>query len=403
MEAAEHEIAVRRKKQLLRLANMTRSCLQANKSRDLFTSEIHALRSEIEHFRDMTTAVRQGLAETIEAIGRLEPKIARCQAQRHDMHADKQALEEEAARLRDFEINFQQKLDTLMDLKQAVAGSRRDVQQALGKFQAVQESCRKAFEQLRQVERATEQDEQKRLPLALEIPMLQSTRDILVGEMPEGFDPEVFQRLRGDLPKNAESYRSEVGGTAGEIELELSRLEEQVAEKGREGQALLFQEQSLQKEIEQLDRFSFMEENKESLIDAIKLAEAQQSRLSAEIAGKQLESRRLEAEIREIEESIADEKQRAQGLLDRLEHLQSRAKELDSIDDLPGVMQSLKEKTARLQLEIKENIDFLGIVTPLKNDAESMNSPLKGAVEDLHRMSDELEHAMRSLAETLER
>jgi chromosome segregation ATPase len=402
MEELENELTERRKKDLLQLASMTRSYVHAKRLRDMLTSETHALAREIEHFMDMTTALRQRLVEKMAAARPLELKVAQDRNQLRDMQAEKQAAADEAARLKDLELNFQQKLEALMDLKQEIARSRMEAQDTSLRLQASREGCRKALEQQRQMAQGIDEVEQRHLQLELEIPVLQNTRDILVGQTPEGFDPEVFKHLRDDVPRNAESYQGEVSEQTGEIEREISRLKEQVDERNREAQALLSQEQELQNAIEQLARFSVMDENRETVIDEIHLAEEQRSRLSGELERKELESCRLESGITEIGERIEQEKQDTQGLLHRLDHLQSRAKDLDGIDDIPLSMRSLERKATRFQLEIKANMDFSEIFSPMKNDTESMNSSLQEVVEDFLRLSDDLERALGSIAGKLE-
>jgi len=147
---------------------------------------------------------------------------------------------------------------------------------------------------------------------------MQNTRDMLKGQMPEHFDPQVFQDLQGNLSINFEEYMSEVRLKVSTLENEISSHKMQLDEGAREHETLLVLEKDLVKAVDELGDYAVSDEARNSILIEISAMEDEFARLGRDIDAGKLEVQALEPRIAAIEEAFMREKEHERELLDRL-------------------------------------------------------------------------------------
>ena len=235
--------------------------------------------------------------------------------------------------------------------------------------------------------------------LEREIQVMQSTRDMIKGQMPEHLDPEVFQDLQGNLSINIEEYISEVRLRVSGVENEISSFKMQLAEGAKEKETLLVLEKDLMTAVEELGTYAAVDEARDSILIEVSTMEDELARLGRKTDAGKLESQELESEIGALEEAFMREKQHEREMSGRLKHLEGRTLELAGIDNLADEIEKLRAEAERLDINLEVDSNYLDTMTKVNEDAEAMNAALKAAVEGHRKVVDRFERALNSLEE----
>ena len=177
--------------------------------------------------------------------------------------------------------------------------------------------------------------------LEQEITVMQSTRDMLRGQMPEHMDPAVFQDLQGNLSINLEEYISEVRLRVSAVEQEIDALKVKLDGVAKDQQTLPVVEKELVRAVEQLADYAATFEARESILAGIATMEKELVRLGGEIDTGKLAGRELEAGTSELEEALIRNKRLEREMSDRTKHFEDRLLELEGMDNLAAAIAKL--------------------------------------------------------------
>lgn len=385
--------------ELLNIANLAGSYYKAKKVRDLLLTEIRRCTEEMVHLKDRGAVVGKQLRETLAVIEEIEFRVAESQKRLDEARAEMLAAEDENAKLEIYERDLEGKREILPSLRQQVTLLKKEVQEESLRLKTAQSCYAEACGRKEQIELEVAGLNARLTNLEREIPVMQSTRDMLKGQMPEHLDPEVFQDLQGNLSMNLEEYISEVRLRVSTVENEISSFKMQGAEGAREKETLLLHEKDLVTAVEELGAYAAIDEARDSISTEISAMGDELVRLGRETEAGKLKSQELESEIGALEEAFMREKKHERELLDRLKHLDGRILELEGIDNLADEIEKLRAEAERLDMNLEVDGNYLDTMTKVNEDAEAMNAALKAAVAGHREVVDRFEQALSSLEE----
>lgn len=388
-----------KKKDLVSLVNLAAAYLQAKKVRDLILSEIRQCSKEIEHLRDRIAAVEGQVKETRAAIASIEPGVTESRSQLLGAEAEKRAIEEEAAEIEDFHTDVANKQAMLPGLRLQVAHLKEEVHQEALRREAVQARYREAVVRKQEIAEEVVSLKARLRQLQQEIPIMQNTRDILVGQMPEHFDPQVFQKLQGDQGMNFESFVSEVQNRIAVLKKEIAVFQAQLAEEDRESGALSGREHDLRREVAELSHYADIAAARESVMREVYALEEEQAHQGRALEAQKRELQGLESGISGLDEEISRELRREQELSGRLAYLEARAQVLGGIVNFPERMDKLKRQASRLEISWEVQNSFFGMMNNIREEVEAMNASLRESATDYQGVFDKLAEARRWLEE----
>jgi len=388
--------------ELLKLVNMAGFYLQAKKVRDLVTSEIRKYGKEIEHLQDRVDTVKKRLRETMDSVEEIEIRMVESRKQLLEAEAEMRAAEEENTRTEDFQHEVERKRARLPDLKLQVSQLREEVQAQYRQLQVLQSDYHEAVAALKlECEQEVVKFEERLSHLKQELPVMQNTRDIIAGKMPEHFDTGIFQSLRGGLGMNLDDYVGEVSSRLSDLEQEISSLKSRLDEEEREKETLLLLEKDLRVDLESLSADEAIVEAKESILSEVTTLEEDQARLGRESDTRKSELQDLRSGVSDLDEGLRREEERERELSARIEYLNSRARELEKAGNFEDEIKRLVARATRLDIDLEVNSNFHHLMHKIRDDAESTNVSIRGAIADYKEVFDRLKHVVISLEESV--
>jgi chromosome segregation ATPase len=390
-------------KELLNIANLAGSYYKAKKIRDLLSNEIRKCCQEMVHLRDKGDVLAKQLRETRELIEEIELRVAESQRLLGEAHTDLLAAEDENAKIERYVLDLGSKREMLPGLKSQVMLLNKEVQEESSRLNIVQSRHAEACGQREEIEREVAGFDSRLSKLEQEIAVMQSTRDLLKGKMPEHLDPEVFKDLQGRSLINFDAYVSEVQFRVSTVEKEISSLKMQLAEDAGQKETLSALEKELMGAVEEISDHAAIYEDRNSILIEIDTMEDDLVRLGRATDGAKLESQELESGISALEEAFMREKQHERELLDRLKHLDVRILELGDVDNMSDKLDELRTEAARLDINLDMNSKYLDAMTKAKEDAEAMNVSLKAAVAEHREVVDRFERTISNIEDDTQR
>ena len=390
----DREASDLRDTELLSIANLAGSYYKAKKVRDLLSTEIRKCNEAMVHLGDRVAVVGKQVHETLEAIEELELRVAESRKQFVEAQAEMLAAEAENAKLEIYAQDLERKRETLPGLRLQLTLLDKEVQKESLKLTAVQSSYAEDCGRKEAIEQEVAGLNTKLARLEEEIAVMQSTRDMLKGQMPEHLDPEVFRDLQGNLSINLEEYISEVRLRVSTADDEISSFKMQLAERETEQESLLVLEKDLVTAVEGLGSYAAINEAKNSILAEVSTMEDALARFGRETGSRKLEIQEIESGTAALEEAFMREKQREREMSDRVKHLDGRILELEGIDNLAEEIDKLRTEAERLDINLEVDSNYLDTMTRVKEDAEAMNTSLTAAIEGHRKVVDRFERAL---------
>ena len=380
--------------ELLNIANLAGSYYKAKKVRDLLLTEIRKCNEEMVHLRDRGAVVGKQLRETLEAIEEIELRVAESQRRLVEAQAEMVAAEEENAKIESYERDLEGKREMLSSLRQRVTLLNKEVQEESLRLKTVESSYARACSRKEETEQEVGGLDARLSKLEQEITVMQNTRDMIKGQMPEHLDPEVFQDLQGNSSMNLEEYFSEVRLRVSTVENEISSFKMQLDDGAGEHGTLQALEKELVAALDELGDYAAIDEGRDSILMEVSTIGDELARFGLEKDAGKLESQKLESKIDALEEAFTREKQHERELLDRLKHLEGRILELEGVDNVAGVLDKLRTAASGLEINLEVNSKHFDAMIKVKEDAEAMNASLKATVVSNREVVDRFERAI---------
>lgn len=373
--------------------------LQDRKQRQLLEFEIRHMTLEVEYSKDKIPLASKSLSQTIEAIDEIEHRFIDQQQKLSHLQKEREKLEQEYTAFKTKLEDLENKRSILPDLKAQIERMQEEVRtssQTLKEFQS------KHQELLRDKENLENKPEALKAKLSLlknEIPVIKNTRDILMGCMPEGFDPEVYLTIQEqeEIGKSITSYVTEVKGEIKKIREMIPELKVQAAEKNKEKEQLVSKNEHLQQKHKAIIA-EVGDDIEKSIIEeeANKLQEEKQ-RLAGESDRMAKEASRLEAEMKSIDDALEREKKVKTDSMERYTDLSSKKQKMEEFDNLEAEFERLKKESEKHLTDSEVNNTLIGFVNDIKQGVDSINGQLQSAIEHYNKQFGEFSQAITHL------
>jgi chromosome segregation ATPase len=375
------------------------SYLQDRKQRQLLEFEIRHMTLEFEYSKDRIPVARKSLSKTIEDISEIDPRFITQQQKLSRLQKESEELEQEyiafKARLEDLE----NKRSILPDLKAQIESMHEEVRMSSDSLKTLQSRYQEVLLNKENLGKETEDLKSKLSLVKNEIPVIKNTRDILLGCIPEGFDPEVYHSIqeKEEIEKSITSYVTEVKGEIKKIRKEISEFTTQIEEKDKEKEQLVSKKEHLQQKHEVLVAEVGDDSEKPIIEEEVNKLEGEKQRLAGESDQMTKEVSRLEAEIKRINDALERKKKVKADSMEQYTYLSSKKQEIEKFDNLEAVIEKLKKETEKHITDSKVNNLVIGVSSDIKQNVDSLNGRLQSAIEHYNRQFEELDRTITRL------
>jgi len=375
------------------------SYLQERKHKQLLEYEIRHMTLDFEYSKDTIPVARKSLSKTIEDISEIEPRFITQQQNLSRLQQEVERLEKEYAFVQERLEDLENKRLILPDLKAQVESMQEAVRMSSDILKPLQSRYQEVLLNKETLAKATEGLKAKLSQVNNEIPVMKNTRDILLGCIPEGFDPEVYHSIqeKEEIEKSITSYVSEVKGEIEKIKREMSEYTAQLEVKDKKKERLVSKNEQLQQKYNSLVAEVGDDSEKPIIEEEVNRLEGEKQRVAGEADQMTKEVSRLEAEMKTINEAVEREKKTKADSMERYTYLSSKRQEIEKFDNLEAAIEKLKKETEKHITDSKVNNRVLGVSSDITQDVDSLNGRLQSAIEYYNKQIEECDRTINSL------
>jgi exonuclease SbcC len=382
-----------RNKEVLDYAYKLSSFLSAKKKKAILEADILRNNRETEYINYMIEEVQEHLGEIKIAISEIEPKIAESRDRLIEVQSERKTIEDEYNRLLDIQKNLGKKQSGIEEKKSRITLLTMDIRKATEELRELEHRDRQALARKKEIEQEINSHKSRLSRLKEEIEVMNTTRDMLSGKMPESINFEEFPSLQGD-EINIEEYVAEVKEVMKKVKDQIPTLKAQIDETHILEESLFSKKNGLQRRLEVLESNPAVNEDKDSLIMEIDSLSKQREHIAHEIEINRKKIKGIEPTLMDRENRIERERELEIDYEKRLEYLHKRKQETAAFENMEIEMERLKNKIRVFKEDAEVNKNFLDIVNKVKEHVESINMRLETALKDNHNIFNEFTYIL---------
>ena len=366
------------------------SHLHASKKKQVLTTEIRKDRMEIQYIEDKIPIARTQVRKAREASKETEIRLREAEKGLAHIRKEREAAQSEYETLRAIEKDLEGKRVILPGIKRQIAHVREDISKLSARFKELQSTHREWLVEKEDLEKEMGSLETRLGGLENEIPVMRNTREILVGVMPEGFDPDAFHAIQdhGEIEKAINDFVTEVKEQIDKLEKEASGLNTQIDEKHALEKPLLSRKEHLKGKVKDLTAEVGGEVEKATIEDEVNRLRDEKERLVAESERMTKETNGLDTSINSMDDELEQGKKLERDLMERYTYLTSRKQEMDEFDDMDAEIERLQKEMQKCDRGSNVNDKLFEITDDIKQDVGFINGKLQSALKDYNEQVD---------------
>jgi len=363
--------------------------MHERKTRQILAHETQKVMNEINFIEHKIAKVSKLLRHTESLLKDLEPSTIESKGKLAGILQEKTTAEAELARLINIENEMEARLAMFPNLKSDVANTRAAVYESTNVLEALKSGYLEEVEKKNTNQQASEEIKDKINKLSMEIQTINTTKNMIAGIMPEGFDIDDIDQFADDIEANIQSYTDEIKAEIEKVNRQTSDLKLQINnEKELEG-SLLSLETELQRKIGGIKAGLGEQVDKPAIVAQVDQLYEQKEKLDNDFARNSQDMNRLEAQSKTVIESSENQQQLKNDLDQKLAELVSIEQKMDVAGDVEAEIHRLKSETHRNNMETSVNNSLLVTITDINNDIESINEQLRSVDRKYRRQLDE--------------
>ena len=366
------------------------SHLHASKKKQVLTTEIRKDRMEIQYIEDKIPIARTQVRKAREASKETEIRLREAEKELAHIRKEREAAQSEYETLRAIEKDLEGKRVILPGIKRQIAHVREDISKLSARFKELQSTHREWLVEKEDLEKEMGSLKTRLGGLENEIPVMRNTREILVGVMPEGFEPDAFHAIQdhGEIEKAINDFVTEVKEQIDKLEKEASGLNTQIDEKHSREKPLLSRKEHLKGKVKDLTAEVGGEVEKATIEDEVNRLRDEKERLVAESERMTKETNGLDTSINSMDDELEQGKKLERDLMERYTYLTSRKQEMDEFDDMDAEIERLQKEMQKCDRDSNVNDKLFEITDDIKQDVGSINGKLQSALKDYNEQVD---------------
>ena len=364
--------------------------LHALKKKQILEAEIRRTAREIEYIEDKIAVAGKQLQETVEANEEIEPRLQGAERKLSRFQKERGAAESEYETLKAIEEDVKGKRAILPGIKKQIAHLRGDVSKLSARFKALHPTYQESLVKKENLEKETGGLKTRSSGLENEIPVMRNTKDILVGLMPEGFDPDTFHAIQdhGEIEKAINGYVAEVNKQIERLEKETSELDTQLDGKRTQAKPLLSKKEHLEGKVKDLTADVGGEVEKATIVDEIDRLRAEKERFAAESERMMKEMNRLDSSTKSLDHELEQGKKLERDLMERYTYLISRKQEMSEFDNIEAEIERIQNEVQKHDRGSNVNDRLIEITNEIKQDVGLINGKLRSVIKEHDKQFD---------------
>lgn len=371
--------------------------LKERRNRRVLAHEAQKAIDEINLVEHKIATVGKRLLGREQALNDFEPRAIESRKILAELLEEKTAVDEQLAILIKIENEMDAKLAAFPKLKSDLAHARAAHQESAGIFSALENSYLEAVNKKEVNSRNSVELKDKINMLMAEIPAIKSTRDMLVGLIPEGFDTDNVDQAGDGMEASINSYTNEIETEIGNIKKRTSDLELLITEEKELESSLLSSRTELQRKIEDIKVVVGEKVDKPTIVAELNQLVDKKGKLAKDLVQNSKDTKRIEVEGKALNEILKPQLDAKKDLDKKLKELESMKQQMDATGDLDAEISRLKSETNNNNAAAEINKSLLETHNDLKNDIDSINEQLRSVVKSQAKPMKDFDNLMDSL------
>lgn len=252
---------------------------------------------------------------------------------------------------------------------------------------------------IKQLEKELETLKKRRNSLITEISVSKNTRDLIMGFIPDGFDPFVFEKVAGDFEENLAKYRAEIKGGIEKVKREIRQHKADLAGMQSQHGSEMDGKEKLEQHLQSLLKMVGNKRDPEKVRAKVEQHNEQVERRMLDINAMEAEIAYEKKKLQQISGELEKEKKNHQRLKRKLSPLKELKMKMDAVDDLNAELASMDQSIAEARensASMKRKSKILG---NLEDEIAALNDSLRKAIEYHWNLLAGLDQSMESLGE----
>ena len=371
--------------------------LQERKNRKTLANETQKAIDEINLIEHKIAKVGRRLHVTEQALNDIEPRAIESKKIMTELLKEKTAAETQLAVLIQIENEMEAKLAAFPKLKSDLAHARAAHRESASVFSVLENSCLEAVNKKDANSKKSGELKDKINMLMIEITAVKSTRDMLIGLIPEGFGTDDIDQFSDDFEASILSYTNEIGEEIENVKRQTSDLELQITKEKELESSLSTSRTELQRKIENIKTVVGEKVDKPAIVAELNQLRDQKEKLAKDLVQNSQDMKRMEAESKAVIELLEPQQDVKKGLDKKLTELESMKQKMDATGDLDAEILRLTSLTDSNNMEASVNQNLLATITDIKNDMDSIIEQLRSVIKNYAKPMEDLDNLMDDL------
>ncbi|MBF0528237.1 MAG: hypothetical protein HQK55_02985 [Deltaproteobacteria bacterium] len=358
------------------------------------SSEIRINTREIAHLEDKLDLTGRNLAEIQAALATLEPQVAESGEKVSLLQTEWSAVNKEVTLLEGLEKSIEGQMRQLERSKQDAQASREYIRQAIIKAETLEGQRNALREKAQSLRTALSETNVGLRKLEDSLPAIRKTRDLLVGLIPSGFEPDVYQSLQDDVGPKITRYLDDVNKQINHIQSQVASLKERDAATAALEQELLLKRTRIHQKIVAFQAQTQSGATMESLKKDLQDLEDQGRRLDQDYKAGQAEIEKLEESSTRLKKTIIESQTAHDQLVKKHSALVILRQEMEERGDLDEELARLGTLIQKHNLLAQANTVMADQVGNLVEELRINNYRLQTTIDDNRKVKLDLEQQL---------
>ena len=363
------------RKKIRKVVGKMDSNIKEQKTRLLFAYEILNREKEFVFLTEKLSRIQNSIGKTISSLDALNAKLLRPRNELSALLKEKQKADSKMDELKQLEIEYEEKVPLLPELKRNAFVANADRRKLIRTFNALAREKRLVAEELKGLKESGLANANKLLTLEIEIPVLKNTLSLFYGIMPEGYDIDVLDDISVNFKNLIYTYFDETQNEITKVKKQTREFERQLDQEKEMAKSLGPEKISKEAELKgSLDDERLNEpvvfEELERLRSINGKLDEKTKKLTGEINGTNIEIVEQNRAIESQENSVNDLEQ-------RYTYLVKLKQKLDQMDNVEDEIHEINTDIQKIKAVLSVDSALLKTINEIKDDLRVSNGALK--------------------------
>ncbi|MBF0119423.1 MAG: hypothetical protein HQK79_11350 [Desulfobacterales bacterium] len=345
------------------------SLVAERKLKQTFTYEIFSVLKNFDFSENKLAILKKNIKKTADEVKDVERNLIKVNINLSVLKKDKAALEEKYLLFKKIERDLEKKKNILPVIMSEIDSYKKEnskLQSELKKLQIKQnmELCKIDELKLKNSSLAQKIDQ-----ILIEIPITKSTKELILGIMPEGYDNNTYNIMKGDFETNIKNYFSEIDMEIETIKAESLKIKSEIDKEIKKENLIFSEKPMLEGKFKKLlNEIGNQNVDKEVIILNINKLKEQKKNFVEELTQNKNRINQIESEIKDIDVTLEKEHNNNNRLRSRYDYLFSIKQKLDKVKNFEVEMQRLEKEEENLSFNTIVNKKLIEIISQINKE-----------------------------------